>query len=135
MILSHQYLGQLPPKLYDSFAANTSIKFAGGVSDRDARAFSGMLRCSPDFVEEQPKGHFAAFVRNLTGRAVSLGVPFGLIEAMSRMTDEEFLEVRALMRERYAVPYSDAEGSTPGEELEETPSAAAPLSTDASPDW
>jgi hypothetical protein len=39
MVLAHQYLGQLDTKLQDAFAANTAIKFAGGVSNKDARAW------------------------------------------------------------------------------------------------
>ncbi|MCH8333191.1 hypothetical protein IIC65_04600, partial [Candidatus Sumerlaeota bacterium] len=34
MVLAHQYIGQLDPKLQEAFSANTSIKFAGGVSAR-----------------------------------------------------------------------------------------------------
>ena len=32
MVLAHQFLGQLEPRLHEAIAANTSIKFAGGVS-------------------------------------------------------------------------------------------------------
>jgi hypothetical protein len=107
MILAHQYLGQLSPKLLDSFGANTSIKFAGGVSDKDARAFSHMLRCTPEFVESQPKGHFAASIRNFTPSAVSLRIQFGELEKMPRMTAAEFSQVRAAMRAQYAVPWKE----------------------------
>jgi len=109
MVLAHQYIGQLAPKLQESFSANTSIKFAGGVSDKDARALSGMLRCTSDFIEGQPKGHFAAFVRNHTDRATSLGVPFGYLESMERMSDDDWLSVRDRMRDRYAVHHSEVE--------------------------
>jgi hypothetical protein len=109
MVLAHQYIGQLAPKLQESFSANTSIKFAGGVSDKDARALSGMLRCTPDFIEEQPKGHFAGFVRNYTDRATSLGVPLGYLESMERMSDDDWLSVRDMMRDRYAVHHSEVE--------------------------
>jgi hypothetical protein len=102
MVLAHQYIGQLPPKLFDSFAANTSIKFAGGVSDKDARAMSHMMRCEPEFIDGQLKGYFAASVRNLTSRAVSLRIPLGLMERMPKMNDSEFDAVRADVRERYA---------------------------------
>jgi hypothetical protein len=105
MILAQQYLGQNSPKLLDSLSANTSIKFAGGVSDKDARAFSHMLRCTPKFIEGQPKGHFAASIRNFTPSAVSLRIPFGRLENMPRMTPAEFLQVRAAMRAQYAVPW------------------------------
>jgi len=111
MILAHQYIGQLPPKLHESFAANTSIKFAGGVSDKDARAFANMLRTTPEFIEEQPKGHFAAFVRNMTPHAVSLRVPFGRLEAMERLSPPEWEALRGQMRSRYAVPYSEVQQS------------------------
>lgn len=113
MILAHQYLGQLAPKLYDSFAANTSIKFAGGVSSQDARSFSKMLRCEPEFIEEQAKGHFAVSVRNHTDRAVSLRIPFGILEAKERMTTEEARAVRASMREKYAVHWQQVHPEEP----------------------
>lgn len=109
MVLAHQYIGQLSPKLQESFAANTSIKFAGGVSDRDARVLAGMLRCTPTFIEEQKKGHFAAFVRNYTEHAVSIGVPFGQIEGMPHMTEGQWQRVRDQMRARYAVHHSEVE--------------------------
>jgi hypothetical protein len=109
MVLAHQYVGQLSPKLQESFAANTSIKFAGGVSDRDARTFAGLMRTTPEFVERQQKGHFAAFIRNKTAQAVSLAVPFGHLERMERMNDEEWSALRDQMRERYAVHYSEVE--------------------------
>ena len=38
MVMAHQYLDQLLGGLCASIASNTSIKFAGGVSDRDARS-------------------------------------------------------------------------------------------------
>ena len=106
MVLAHQYIGQLSPKLLESFSANTSIKFAGGVSDRDARSLASMLRTTPEFVEEQRKGSFAAFVRHTTPNAVSLQFPLGELEARARMTEAEQRIVRAEMRERYAVHYT-----------------------------
>lgn len=131
MVLAHQYLGQLGPKLLESFAANTSIKFAGGVSDRDARAFAGMLRTDPEFIERQPKGHFAAFVRNRTDQAVSLRIPFGRLEAMERMGYEDEIRVRDAMRTRYAVHYKEvqqsiAEQLMPSEVCLPAPVAALP---------
>jgi hypothetical protein len=40
LLFSHQYLTQLAPALHSSIASNTSIKLAGGVSDRDARSMA-----------------------------------------------------------------------------------------------
>jgi hypothetical protein len=51
MVLSHQFLGQLEPKLQEAFAANTTIKFAGGVSAKDARS----LTASQSLSKRSPK--------------------------------------------------------------------------------
>ncbi len=111
MVLAHQYLGQLDPKLQEAFAANTAIKFAGGVSAKDARSLAPMLYCSPEFIEAQPKGSFAAFVRGQTKTAVPLSFPFGYLEDLPRMDKKERGELRQRMRERYAVHYSELETS------------------------
>ena len=109
LILAHQYVGQLAPKLQESFAANTSIKFAGGVSDKDARALSHMLRTTSEFIESQRKGAFAAFIRNVTDRGMSLQFPFGYLEDFPRSTKAEFSALRDRMRERHAVHHSEVE--------------------------
>lgn len=110
MCLAHQYLGQLEPKLQDAFAANTSIKFAGGVSNKDARALAPTLGCDPALIESQPKGAFACSVRGLTKGAVSLIFPFGYVEQMERMSKREGAELKATMRARYAVHYTELMG-------------------------
>lgn len=109
MVLAHQYLGQLEPKLQEAFAANTTIKFAGGVSAKDARALAPMLYCQPELIEAQPKGSFAAHVRGQTKSAVPLAFPFGRMEAMPRMEKGERVALRQKMRDRYAVHYSELE--------------------------
>ena len=121
MILAHQYLGQLSPSLQDAFAANTSIKFAGGVSNKDARALAPMLACEPTTIEAQSKGAFACSVRGLTKGAVSLVFPFGHVEAMEMMTRQERDHLKDRMRERYAVHYSELLNEIPDTEDEPTP--------------
>jgi hypothetical protein len=110
MVLAHQYLGQLEPKLQESFAANTGIKFAGGVSNRDARALALMLGCEPGLIEAQPKLSFAASIRGVTKGALPLQFPRGHLEAMERMTDAEHEALRDAMRARYAVHYIELAG-------------------------
>lgn len=123
MVLAHQYLGQLEPKLQEAFGANTAIKFAGGVSAKDARALAPMLYCSPELIEAQAKGSFAAHVRGTTKGAVPLRFPFGYMEAMPRMNKAERAVLRQVMRDRYAVHYSA---------LEKAEGAAAPSSGEES---
>src|SRR6202030_1585125 len=106
VLFAHQHLDQLTPALRAAVAANTSIKLAGGVSDRDARALARDMRTTAEFVGEMRKlphsTEFACFVRNYTGSAVRLQIPFGALEKASRMSATEHEELIAKNRERYA---------------------------------
>ena len=121
MALAHQYLGQLNPKLQDAFAANTSIKLAGGVSSKDARTLAPMLQCQPAMIETQPKGHFAAHVRSVTETGVSVRFPFGYLEDKPVMSTDERSELREIMRERYAVHHSMVNNPEDGTEEDVDP--------------
>jgi len=122
MTLAHQYLGQLEPKLQEAFAANTAIKFAGGVSAKDARALAPMLYTQAEFIESQPKGSFAAHIRGVTKGAFSLGFPFGYLEDLPKMSKVERQALQQTMRNHYAVHHSkladDATDKMDDEDLE-----------------
>ena len=107
MVLAHQFLGQLDTKLQEAISANTSIKFAGGVSAKDARALAAELRTDPGFVEGQDKLSFAAFVKGSTRHAVSIAVTPGQMESLSRLDDAERELQRDAMRKQYAVHYTE----------------------------
>ncbi|MDU8913929.1 type IV secretory system conjugative DNA transfer family protein [Aestuariicoccus sp. MJ-SS9] len=104
MVMAHQYLGQLTSGLQEAFEANTSIKLAGGVSARDARALAGQMSCDADLIQRQPKGTFATYVRGLTDRAVPISFPFFVLEGLPRATKPEVDAIRQHSRERYAEP-------------------------------
>ena len=106
MVLAHQYLGQLDGKLHEAIATNTAIKFAGGVSAKDARSLANDLRTDATFVEKQNKLSFAAFIKGQTNNAVSLFIEPGQMEGLSRMSGDDRDEQREKMRDRYAVHYS-----------------------------
>ena len=55
IVIAHQHLDQLSTALRSSVAANTSIKLAGGVSDRDARTLAPDMRTDPDFITSMAK--------------------------------------------------------------------------------
>ena len=143
MVLAHQYLGQLEPKLQEAFAANTSIKFVGGVSARDARTLAPMLYCEPGLIESQQKGSFAAQVRGVTKSALPLKFPFGHMEAMDHMSSDERDALQEAMRERYAVHYSEidqnAESDGTPDVEDEVPSVGPNdpdnLDTDPASEW
>ncbi|MBO6540264.1 MAG: ATP-binding protein [Rhizobiaceae bacterium] len=119
MILSHQYLGQLEPKLHEAISANTAIKFAGGVSSKDARALAGDLRTDAGMIENQDRLSFAAFINGVTKQAVSVRIEAGRMERAPRMDSDERRELRDLMREKYAVHHSEV-GTADDADSEET---------------
>ncbi len=105
MTMAHQYLGQLSQGLQEAFEANTSIKLAGGVSARDARALAGQMNCDADMIQRQPKGTFATYVRGLTDRAVPISFPFFLLEKGPKASQDEIEAIREHSRRTYAEPW------------------------------
>lgn len=133
MVLAHQYLGQLDPKLQEAFAANTAIKLAGGVSAKDARALASMLRCTPELIESQPKGAFATSVRGHAKSAVPLSFPFGHLEQKAQMNEEQWSVLRDRMRAEYAVPHTDLMTDDPTSEVEDEAVPANESAANAAP--
>ena len=111
MVLAHQYLGQLEPRLQEAFAANTSIKMAGGVSSKDARQLAPQMHTSPEDIERQNKGAFASYLRGVTTSAIPLQFSFGVMEQMPRMLPSDRDQLQQRMRDRYSVHYSDLQGT------------------------
>jgi len=107
MVMAHQFLGQLSNGLQEAFEANTSIKLAGGVSARDARALAGQMAADPNLIQQQSKGTFATFVRGLTERAVPISFPFFVLEKIPKTSQEEREAIRAYSRKNYAEPYQN----------------------------
>jgi hypothetical protein len=124
MVMAHQYLGQLSNGLQEAFEANTSIKLAGGVSARDARALAGQMSVDADAILRAPKGTFATYIRGLTERAVPMSFPFFTLEQMPRATGEEIEDIRTRSRAAYAEPWGqskDASDEPPEENLQPPP--------------
>lgn len=106
MVMAHQYLGQLSSGLQEAFEANTSIKLAGGVSARDARALSGQMAADPQVIQGLPKGTFATHIRGLTERAVPMSFPFFVLEKGDQRTKDALAMIRQQSRAAYAEPWS-----------------------------
>ena len=135
LLLAHQFLGQLDTRLYEAVAANTAIKFAGGVSAKDARTLSGDLRTDAGFIERQDKLSFAAMVRGTTKRAVSIAIEPGQMEARPRLSAHQRKAQRDAMRSAYAVHYSTIEHMRDGSAGEsKDPSSADRASQQDDPD-
>ena len=124
-ILSHQRLAQIrSPNVLDALS-NVAIKFAGG-NITDASTLAKYMRTTPEFIADQPRLSFAAFVRGQTPQALQVKLEYGKMEAMECMTEGEQRELQASMRERYAVtaasptaPSSPAKGGVTDVEWED----------------
>lgn len=108
MVLAHQNLDQLSQELRASLLASTSVKFAGGVSAKDARLLGEEMRTDADFLQEMRKRkketEFACFVKNLTPRAVKTTVPLGIVESVPAITDRQHRALISMNRDLYCAP-------------------------------
>lgn len=111
MVLAHQNLDQLSLGLRSTVMSSTSIKLAGGVSAKDARALAEDMRCDADFLQKMRKTRerteFACFVRNFTPKAVQVSVPLGFVEALPRLPQESVERLIGANRKSYCAPVSD----------------------------
>jgi hypothetical protein len=141
VLFAHQHLDQLAPSLRAAVAANTSIKLAGGVSDKDARALASDMRSTPDFIASMHKHprstEFACFVRNVSANAMRIQIPFGSVEAAPKMRDAQFSQLIARNRSRYAsipaAPSPPASGGVMAAVLRQAPQG--PIQSSDADDW
>lgn len=107
MVLAHQNLDQLSTALRASIFASTSIKYAGGVSSRDATVFASEMRSEREFLESMRKldreTMFACHVRNVTPQALAVSVPLGVVEREPKMSSAEWQIVQAANRAAYCI--------------------------------
>jgi hypothetical protein len=148
LTLAHQTLDQLSPRLRSAILANTSMKCAGGVSAKDARALADELHTTCEFIDGMKRrgqrSEFALWVKHLTGQAIRLSVPLGFLERQSTLDDEEFEALLATNRDRYcgtvtenfvfpSLPSADEDlpASTQLEPLERDEKSEQPVSSKA----
>lgn len=108
VLFAHQNLDQLNGTLRSSVMANTSIKFAGQLSDKDASAMAADMHTNASFLtsphQTNKSTEFSAYVRGMTAHAVRLTVPYGTMESAPQMTNEQHQQLRERNRDRYGVP-------------------------------
>ncbi len=108
LVFAHQNLDQLGAGLRSSVLASTTIKFAGGVSAKDANVLDSELRCNAEFLMSQKKERdyteFACHVRNFTGKALSVHIPLGYVESLPTMDASEQRHLLAENRALYSAP-------------------------------
>jgi hypothetical protein len=99
LILAHQRTEQITSPNVLSAMSNCAIRFAN--SDDEAKYLAPKLRCDPKFLYSLPRGTFAAFVRDLTTRAVALKIPYTDVAALPQATAEQQTAIRRRMRAEY----------------------------------
>jgi hypothetical protein len=110
MMLAHQRTKQIAaPNVLDALAT-TSVKFASTDNTGDAQMLARSMNTDAAFISTQRERHFALHVRRQTPSAISVKVPFFVLENREHMSSEEKLAVRNRMREKYAAKY-DANNS------------------------
>lgn len=121
LIFSHQNLDQLSPALRASVLASTSIKFAGGLSSKDASTLSGEFRTDAEFLLAQKKRgnhtEFACSVKNFTAKAISVNIPLGFVEAEPMLDEDDYalllLENQLMYTVKAEVPHIEAPSVAP----------------------
>lgn len=113
MVLAHQNLDQLSAGLRASVMASTSIKLAGGVSAKDARALAEDMRCDDTFLQRMQKSRerteFACFVRNFTPKAVQVSVPLGYVERLPSVSSAAVERLIHTNRAKYGAPVAEVQ--------------------------
>ena len=111
LTLAHQTLDQLSPRLRSAILANTSVKCAGGVSARDARALADELHTTSDFIEgmrrRRDRSEFAVWVKQQTHQAIRVSIPLGFIERQPLLADEALDQVLEANRIAYCGTLAD----------------------------
>jgi hypothetical protein len=110
---SHQHLHQLKPEFRASVMTAAAVRFAGGVSDEDARALRSDMRTSAEFLlsmrKRKTESDFACYVRNVTDNAIKLTLPFLRAEREPKMTERSRATLLARNRAATAAPISEAQ--------------------------
>ncbi|WP_417477294.1 type IV secretion system DNA-binding domain-containing protein [Maricaulis sp.] len=100
-----QNLDQLPPKARATVMASTSLKFAGGVSAKDARALAEDMNTDADFIRSMKKRRgrtqFAVYVKNKTASAIPINFELGAINALPSLDEDAFQSLIDNNRARY----------------------------------
>lgn len=135
---ANQRLSQIADPDVQGALLSTAIKFANPF-ERDARAMApNMGGTPPEFLINRPTGSFAAHVVGMP-RAVSISIPFPNLSALPRMSPDDYRQLRADIRRRYAAvapePAKTRDVDTESQRPDEPPSSNAGKRPDGPEDF
>ena len=102
LVMAHQRTAQISSANVLDALANCAVRYAN--SDDEARYLAPRLRTTESFLQSLDRGTFAAFVRDMTPRALAITVTpvtFG-----ATLTAEEERKLSERMRNEYGIPAS-----------------------------
>jgi hypothetical protein len=137
LTLAHQTLDQLSPGLRSAVLSNTSIKCAGGVSAKDARALASELHTTSEFIESMTRRgdrtEFALWVKQRAPQAIRLTVPLGFLERQATVDEDAFGILLDRNRARYCGTLADVVRPVPALPSPPVPRTAEPPAPVAEP--
>jgi hypothetical protein len=105
LVLAHQNLDQLDQRLRGTVMASTSVKFAGGVSAKDAAVLAREMRCEPEFLismrKRDGRTEFALWVKHATPHAIQATIPLGEVDLLPRLSPAGYAALIDGNRVRY----------------------------------
>ena len=131
LIMAHQRIAQIDSGNVLDALSNCAIRMAN--SDHDADYLAEQLRTTPEFLR-QPRGTFAAYVRDLTSTAISLQVPNVKLGDFDKITPQEYKAVQTRVRAQYCrtpeetkppIPRPPVGNAPPPRPDDDTPTAPA----------
>jgi hypothetical protein len=109
LVFATQRLSNIDNPKVRNALAGVAIKFAGS-SDADDAELASLTLTDTDHIRHLRQGSFAAYVSGLTPRGIDLEFPLSPLQRAARMTRDEWEEMRADMRRRYAERYDGRVG-------------------------
>jgi hypothetical protein len=109
LILAHQRTEQITSPNVLSALANCAIRYAN--SDDEARVLAPKLRTDPEFLYSLKRGHFAAFIRDMTSHAIAFQVSKTDFTEYETLSPADRAALKARMQKDYGVPAHQIEPS------------------------
>jgi hypothetical protein len=100
LIMAHQRTSQIASANVLDALSNCAVRYAN--SDDEARYLAPRLRTTERFLQSLGRGHFAAFVRDMTPKALDITVTPVVFGA--KLSAEEQLRLKERTRDEYGVP-------------------------------
>jgi hypothetical protein len=111
--IAAQHLDQMPARLRSTVMASTAIKFAGGVSAKDARALADDMRVEPEMIQSMRKrrgrSEFALYAKGVTERALRMDIILGEVNTQAMLDDDAYTRLLTQNRDRYCSTLDEIE--------------------------